>query len=73
MEIFATLLPYVIGLLIGAALLLTAMVLGAGLVTMALAEDTKVKYSTLLMRWRVIVQGIAIGFMIVATLLLQID
>ena len=73
MEFFAIILPYVIGLLIGAALLLTAIVLGAGLVTMALAEDTKVKYSTHLMRWRVIVQGSAIGFMIMATLLLQIE
>jgi hypothetical protein len=73
MTFLAAIVPYAVGFLVGAALLLTALVLGAGLVTMTLDNEFKAKYSTLLMRWRVIVQGIAIGFLVVATLLLNVD
>ena len=73
MTFLAAVIPYAVGFLVGTALLLTALVLGAGLVTMTLDDEFKAKYSTLLMRWRVIVQGIAIGFLVVATLLLNVD
>ncbi|MDA0305243.1 MAG: HIG1 domain-containing protein [Proteobacteria bacterium] len=57
MTLAATILPYLVAI----ALLATALVLAAGLVSMASHTLVNERISNLLMRWRVVVQGVAVG------------
>ena len=59
-------------ILVGIALLATAGVLAAGLVTMGLEGRVDEKYANMFMRWRVGIQGMAIALMAVAAVLLNI-
>ncbi len=56
----------IVQLLIGMAMLAVAVVLMAGLVSMGFDNLISEKHSNLLMRWRVILQGVAVGLMAVA-------
>ncbi len=59
----------IVQLLIGIAMLAVAIVLMAGLVSMGFDNLIGEKYSNLLMRWRVILQGVAVGLMALAFLI----
>ncbi len=59
----------IVQLLIGIAMLAVAIVLMAGLVSMGFDNLIGEKYSNLLMRWRVILQGMAVGLMALAFLI----
>ena len=54
---------------LGIAMLAVAIVLMAGLVSMGFDNLIGEKYSNLLMRWRVILQGVAVGLMALAFLI----
>ncbi len=56
----------IVQLLIGIAMLAVAIVLMAGLVSMGFDNLISEKHSNLLMRWRVILQGVAVGLMALA-------
>lgn len=56
----------IVQLLIGMAMLAVAVVLMAGLVSMGFDKLISEKHSNLLMRWRVILQGVAVGLMALA-------
>lgn len=58
----ANILPYLVVI----ALFATAAILATGLVSMASENAIDDKYSNLLMRWRVVVQGITVGLAAVA-------
>jgi biopolymer transport protein ExbB/TolQ len=62
----------VINIIVGIALLATALILIAGLVSMGFKDVFSEKFSNLLMRYRVIAQGIAVALMAVAAILLNI-
>ena len=62
----------VVNIIVGIALLATALILVAGLVSMGFENAFNEKFSNLLMRYRVIAQGIAVGLMAVAAILLNI-
>ena len=59
----------IVQLLIGMAMLAVAVVLMAGLVSMGFDTLISEKHSNLLMRWRVILQGLAVGLMALAFLI----
>lgn len=59
----------IVQLLIGMAMLAVAVVLMAGLVSMGFDNLISEKHSNLLMRWRVILQGVAVGLMALAFLI----
>lgn len=59
----------IVQLLIGIAMLAVAIVLMAGLVSMGFDNLISEKHSNLLMRWRVILQGAAVGLMALAFLI----
>ncbi len=59
----------IVQLLIGIAMLAVAIVLMAGLVSMGFDNLISEKHSNLLMRWRVILQGVAVGLMALAFLI----
>lgn len=59
----------IVQLLIGMAMLAVAVVLMAGLVSMGFDNLISEKHSNLLMRWRVILQGVAVGLMAFAFLI----
>ena len=59
-------------IIIGLALLVTALILGAGLVSMAFQDTFNEKFSNLLMRYRVLSQGIAVVLMAIAAILLNL-
>ncbi|MEW5704303.1 MAG: twin transmembrane helix small protein [Pseudomonadota bacterium] len=59
METLAHILPYFVGL----ALLATLAVLATGVVAMFRGGAFNAKYSNKLMRWRVILQGVAIALL----------
>lgn len=59
----------IVQLLIGIAMLAVAIVLMAGLVSMGFDNLISEKHSNLLMRWRVILQGGAVGLMALAFLI----
>jgi len=54
--------------LLGVALLLTLAVLFAGVITMGRGGEANRKYGNKLMRWRVILQGIAVVLFVLAML-----
>jgi hypothetical protein len=58
----------VFAVLLGIALLLTLAVLFAGVITMGRGGEFNQKYGNKLMRWRVMLQGIAVVFFILAML-----
>ena len=62
----------VVNIIVGVALLATALILVAGIVSMGFENAFSEKFSNLLMRYRVISQGIAVGLMAVAAILLNI-
>ena len=57
MTIAADILPYLVAI----GQLATAVILAAGLVSMGSGGFINEKYSNLLMRWRVAIQGVTIG------------
>lgn len=59
-------------IIIGIALLATAGVLAAGLIAMVFEDSINEKYSNLLMRSRVVAQGVAVALMALAAALLNI-
>ena len=59
----------IVPLLVGLAMLGVGVVLVAGLVSMGFDNLISEKYSNLLMRWRVILQGVAVGLMALAFLI----
>ncbi|MFQ5765489.1 MAG: HIG1 domain-containing protein [Rhodospirillales bacterium] len=59
-------------IIIGIALLVTAGVLAAGLISMGFEGSINEKYSNLLMRSRVVAQGAAVALMALAALLLNL-
>lgn len=59
-------------IIIGIALLATAGVLAAGLIATVFEESINEKYSNLLMRSRVVAQGVAVALMALAAALLNI-
>ena len=62
----------VANIIIGFALLVTALILGAGLVSMGFQNAFNEKFSNQLMRYRVIAQGAAVALMGLAAILLNI-
>ena len=56
------------GILLAVALLLTLVTLFAGIITMGRGGEASKKYSNKLMRWRVIMQGVAVVLFILAML-----
>ena len=64
-----TFIGIIVPLLVGLAMLGVGVVLVAGLVSMGFDNLISEKYSNLLMRWRVILQGVAIGLMALAFLI----
>ena len=58
----------VFAVLLGIALLLTLAVLFAGVITMGRGGEFNKKYGNKLMRWRVMLQGVAVVFFILAML-----
>ena len=64
-----TFISIIVQLLVGLAMLAVAIVLMAGLVSMGFDNLISEKYSNLLMRWRVILQGVAVGLMALAFLI----
>jgi len=59
----------IVPLLVGLAMLGVGAVLVVGLVSMGFDNLISEKYSNLLMRWRVILQGVAVGLMALAFLI----
>ena len=59
------------GILLAIALLLTLVVLFAGVITMGRGGEASRKYGNKLMRWRVILQGIAVVLFVLAMLARQ--
>ena len=59
----------IVQLLVGMTMLAVAIVLMAGLVSMGFDNLISEKHSNLLMRWRVILQGVAVGLMALAFLI----
>ncbi len=55
-------------ILLGIALLLTLAVLFAGVITMGRGGELNRKYGNKLMRWRVIMQGVAVVLFVLAML-----
>ena len=64
-----TFIGIIVPLLVGLAMLGVGVVLVAGLVSMGFDNLISEKYSNLLMRWRVILQGVAVGLMALAFLI----
>ena len=64
-----TFIGIIVPLLVGVAMLGVGVVLVAGLVSMGFDNLISEKYSNLLMRWRVILQGVAVGLMALAFLI----
>ena len=64
-----TFIGIIVPLLVGLAMLGVGVVLVAGLVSMGFDNLISEKYSNLLMRWRVILQGVAVGLMALAILI----
>ena len=62
----------VVNIIVGVALLVTALILVAGLVSMGFENTFNEKFSNLLMRYRVIAQGSAVALMGLAAILLNI-
>ncbi len=62
----------VVNIIVGIALLATALILVGGLVSMGFENAFNEKFSNLLMRYRVIAQGAAVALMAVAAILLNI-
>ncbi len=62
----------VINIIVGIALLATALILVAGIISMGFKGVFSEKFSNLLMRYRVISQGIAVALMGLAAILLNI-
>jgi hypothetical protein len=58
----------VFAVLLGIALLLTLAVLFAGVITMGRGGEVNRKYANKLMRWRVIMQGVAVMLFVLAML-----
>lgn len=58
-----------VGVLVAVALLLTLGVLFSGLIVMARGGEVNRKYGNTLMRWRVILQGIALALLALAFML----
>jgi hypothetical protein len=59
----------VTAIMIGVALLMTLGVLFSGLIVMARGGEANRKYGNLLMRWRIVFQGIALALIALAMLL----
>ena len=64
-----TFIGIIVPLLVGLAMLGVGVVLVAGLVSMGFDNLISEKHSNLLMRWRVILQGVAVGLMALAFLI----
>ena len=64
-----TFIGIIVPLLVGLAMLGVGVVLVAGLVSMGFDNLISEKYSNLLMSWRVILQGVAVGLMALAFLI----
>ena len=64
-----TFIGIIVPLLVGLAMLGVGVVLVAGLVSMGFDNLISEKHSNLLMRWRVILQGGAVGLMALAFLI----
>ena len=64
-----TFIGIIVPLLVGLAMLGVGVVLVVGLVSMGFDNLISEKYSNLLMRWRVILQGVAVGLMALAFLI----
>ena len=64
-----TFIGIIVPLLVGLAMLGVGVVLVAGLVSMGFDNLISEKYSNLLLRWRVILQGVAVGLMALAFLI----
>lgn len=58
-----------VGILVVVALLLTLGTLFSGLIVMARGGETNRKYGNILMRWRVVMQGVALALLALAFLL----
>jgi hypothetical protein len=59
----------VTAILVAAAMLITLGVLFSGLIVMARGGETNRKYANVLMRWRVVAQGVALALIAVAILI----